>query len=36
MLGRFFKLPAIAEGIRWIAQEFCNGLELLEARWNPV
>ncbi len=36
MLGRPFKLPGIAEVIRWIAQEVCNGLELVEARWKPV
>ena len=35
MLGRPFKLPGIAEGIRWIAQELCNGLKLVEASWKP-
>ena len=36
MLGRLFKLPGIAEVIRWISKELCNGLELVEARWKPV
>ena len=36
MLWRLFKLPAIAEVIRWIAQKPCYGLELVEARWKPV
>ena len=36
MLGRPFKLPGMAWGIRWMAQEVCNELELVEARWKPV
>ena len=36
MLRRSFKLPANAEGIRLMAQEFCNSLELVEALWKPV